>query len=498
MSSQIDLGIAATPQRAWTPQQRAVFEHAAGAPGHLVVQAYAGAGKTTTTVEACARLPPGSRALLVAFNKSIAEELAARAPRGAEVCTLHALGFRALRGAWGRVAVDRQRGRTILRRLGVRGAALREVGDFVALCKARLQVDPAKIASAPQALEAATAAGLKTTAELAEVVVRAMAASLEPSPEVSFDDMVFAPAAAGWSTGAYTHVFVDETQDMSRAQLALARAALAPGGRMVLVGDRNQAIYSWRGADVGAMDRMRRELGAAELPLSVSYRCARAVVAVANEVVPGIEAAPGAPAGVVRTCAAGDEDWAEGDFVLSRVNAPLVRHALAALRRGVRARIQGRDLGEGLAAWVRGLGAGSAADLVRRAHAWRAQQLAAMEALLAEGEELDEDAAREVEDRCATVEALADGCARSEDVVRRLQALFSDDGPGLVFSSTHRAKGLERERVWLLADTYRPSRSDEEQNLWYVAVTRARRELVFVVKGEVKDAIVAEACGSVW
>ena len=44
-------------------------------------------------------------------------------------------------------------------------------------------------------------------------------------------------------------------------------------------------------------------------------------------------------------------------------------------------------------------------------------------------------------------------------------------------SSTHKAKGLERHRVWMLADTYRPGGSQEEKNLYYTACTRARSSL---------------------
>ena len=55
-----------------------------------------------------------------------------------------------------------------------------------------------------------------------------------------------------------------------------------------------------------------------------------------------------------------------------------------------------------------------------------------------------------------------------------------DDAQVILLSSTHKAKGLERERVWVLSDTYMRRPDPEERRLYYVAVTRAKKELVLV------------------
>ena len=83
----------------------------------------------------------------------------------------------------------------------------------------------------------------------------------------------------------------------------------------------------------------------------------------------------------------------------------------------------------------------------------------------------------------------------AEQVFARLDALFEDSGPGLLFSSTHRAKGMERDRVFVLAWTYKPDAGGEAANLWYVAISRAKRELVLVEHPDrhVSDALVANA-----
>lgn len=87
-----------------------------------------------------------------------------------------------------------------------------------------------------------------------------------------------------------------------------------------------------------------------------------------------------------------------------------------------------------------------------------------------------------VEDKVACILAISEGAASVQDVLDRIAALFADTSTGarIVLSSTHKAKGLERDRVWLLEDTYRRRPGVEEDNLWYVACTRARKSLMLV------------------
>jgi superfamily I DNA/RNA helicase len=78
--------------------------------------------------------------------------------------------------------------------------------------------------------------------------------------------------------------------------------------------------------------------------------------------------------------------------------------------------------------------------------------------------------------------------AAVKEVLARISSIFAEDedptkGEGkncVTLSSTHKFKGLERERACLLWDTYRPGDGDEERNLSYVACTRAKTHLVYV------------------
>lgn len=483
------LELSFAPARAWSKQQTAIFA-AVRTPGHLLVVARAGTGKTTTILEALNHLPRNAKVLLCAFNKSIADELMSKAPKHVVVKTLHGLGFGAVIRRWPSISKtpDKMRDRRLMERaLQQRGLNPSFAGELVrvaSLCKSRLETDETRVLAALKASE--TTVPVLQRALYAAAVLDAMALATEHDGSISFDDMVFVPAALGISCGSYDYVFVDETQDMSAAQLQLARSALAPSGRMVLVGDDRQAIYGWRGAEIGGMERMRQELEARVLSLSVTHRCAQSIARLAARVVPDFESAPGTPEGTVRT--GNVEEAAEGDAVLSRVNAPLVRLALEALRAGKRARIQGKDIGAGLRVYVQSFGESDARSLVKAA---KQRYLETLQTLDTEG---DEEESERLADQLATLEALCENARTIFDVLARIEQLFSDTGPGLLFSSTHRAKGLEWNRVFLLASTYRPSRSEEEENLWYVAITRAKRELV-LAGPKPFDAIVLAAWG---
>ena len=89
-----------------------------------------------------------------------------------------------------------------------------------------------------------------------------------------------------------------------------------------------------------------------------------------------------------------------------------------------------------------------------------------------------------MEDKRDCLFALSDGCGSVEALLGRIEALFTDvqEGRYVLLTSTHKAKGLEWDRVYLLADTYRADKSPDPQeaHLLYVGITRAKNELVMV------------------
>lgn len=483
--------------RRWSPQQDAVFSWFSSGSGNLVVRARAGTGKTTTVIEGISRAPEPS-ILLAAFNKRIAEELGARLTSGrGEARTLHALGYGIVRRYWEHVRLDDSRDRDLARAVcgdGTPDAILTLVAKVAVRAKETIPDADAASAERYQLLvEACDAIPDREWEDdgydarwIARQALAQVRASLRKDGRLSFADMLFLPVAHGWVKPRYDLVVIDEAQDMSATQLVLAHKLSR--GRVCVVGDDRQGIYGFRGADSGSIDRMKRDLCAVELGLTVTYRCPRSVVLRAQSLVPDLTAADAAPEGLVTTLPeAGLPAAVEpGSFVLSRKNAPLVSSALSLLRAGKRTRIEGRDIGKGILALVRkinGKGRLSMRDFLARLDAWLTR-----ETLRAQSLRNPEARIQLVTDQAETLFALAEGLSGVTELEARIEALFADGGgpDQIVCSTVHKAKGLEADTVYVLMDTFYPrgNRGDrEEQNLEYVAITRAKRHLVIVSAG---------------
>lgn len=483
--------------RPWSPQQIAFFKDMASGSGHTVLDARAGCGKTTTILEGVNYVPESFRQVLfVAFNKVIAEELKSRIknPR-ASARTLHSLGNGIVFKKWGRVQIDEKRGQ----KLALRASGLKNPpsGLVPAIAKlASLGKNVAPFASVAQLVEIASDFGLDgdledvqwasrhevwNTEMLASTAAQAMQLATERDGFIDYDDMIFLPVRMKWMRPQFDMVLVDECQDMNATQILLARGVCRPNGRIIVVGDPHQAIYAFRGADSGSMSRLEGELGAKKLGLTTTYRCPKKIVEIAQGIVPDFQAAPEAPEGVVRHLSSTHviDEAKPGNFILSRKNAPLAAFCLALLRMGKRAVIRGRDIGRTLIRIVEKFEAVTIVELIERLGEW---EKATIDNLVAE--EADDSKIEMVQDQAATIRNLCEGLVSVGELRDRLDSLFSENNisTAIVCSSVHKAKGLEADTVYLLADTLYPRgrTGEEERNIHYVAVTRAKKELVLV------------------
>jgi len=484
----------------WSEQQKAIFGWFKTGKGNLVVRARAGTGKTTTIIEGI-RHAPEPKVMLCAFNKRIATELQQKLNRpGAEAKTLHSIGFSFVRRAWNTVGVDSKGARSL--RLAQK-ACPASAPDEVILTVANLATKAKEMA--PFATHAADLMNIQvefglfadrewedagyTPEVVASYAIQAKELARERDTEIDFADMLYIPVRNGFARGWYDLVCVDEAQDMNVTQLALAQQCCRKGGRIVVVGDDRQAIYAFRGADSQSLDRLKSELHATELGLTTTYRCPRSVVALAQKLVPDYNAAPTAPEGEILDIPFQKlgEMAAEGDFVLSRTNAPLARTCMTVLKLGKRARVEGKDIGKGLVALVKKL-----AGKGKKSHDMKHFMMRLGDWEKSESEKwaaADRQAkAAEVHDKSETLCILAEGLTSVDELKARIEHLFADSdgnlGSQVVCSTVHKAKGLEAARVFLLVSTLYPGKNSrgniEEQNIEYVAVTRAKQTLVQV------------------
>ncbi|HET9943609.1 MAG TPA: UvrD-helicase domain-containing protein, partial [Terriglobia bacterium] len=459
------------------------------------VRARAGTGKTTVIVEGVKRAP--DRTIQVcAFNRTIEKELSLRlAGSNARTKTLHGLGYGIVMSNWNGIQV------LDMRRLSDRETSITEavtggrVPDAAKKLISKLHSKGREIH--PHATKVGDLTNLMYDFDILpddyleemgyepsvieEYALKAMdfAASKKPEDGIDFSDMIFLPCRNRWIRPRHDLVVVDEAQDMSPAQLEIALGLSKQ--RICVVGDDRQAIYGFRGIDSNTFNTLIKTINADVSPLTVTYRCPQSVVRMAQMLVPDFQAAESNQEGIIRNLNRDKlvDEAQENDFILSRLNAPLVSVAISLLKNGKRARVAGRDIGAGLKALIRKFRARSIPDFLMKLDKWEQKMTHRME------KAGREDKIAEIRDKADMLRTLFEEAPSMEFVEQRIDALFSDtDGRGVIMcSSVHKAKGLETQRVFTLEETFKPRFGPggiEEENIRYVAITRAQAELVLV------------------
>jgi len=467
-----------------------VFDFIKNETGHCVVEAVAGSGKTVTIVKALNLVPVGSRCAFVAFNKHIAEELQKKAPAKVQVMTLHSMGFRAIRDSSGKVTLDDSKIYKIVRGLTedfddwkLRSSVVSNVQKIIGLLKGNLLLPtPENIDN----IMSHHGIDMPDYSKFYTIVEKTFQISLSQSSTIiDFDDMVFLPGWTDMECQKYDYLFVDEAQDLNPAQLSLVLSSIKDGGRIIAVGDRNQSIYGFRGADVQSIPKIIAHLKATVLPLSITYRCPRCHVEMAQEIVPEIKAAPDAIEGKIIE---GNYDnfydaVQENDLVLCRNNSPLLSPCMNLIQQGRKATIRGRDIGKNLISLIKELKAKDLDTLYRAVEMWEGTEFAKA---VKRGQNPEA-----IEDKANCIKILID-CAKVnsvEELITHIENLFSDSRAEIAFSSIHKAKGLEANNVFILEPSLMPSPYAEqeweliqEENVRYVAITRAKQNLYFINK----------------
>jgi superfamily I DNA/RNA helicase len=492
-----------------TTQQSDFIGALLSATGHLCLRARAGTGKTTTILEAVDRYMaerPQHELLVCCFGKGIQREIAGKLEkrgydwRKVQASTSHSMGWGLVKFVF-KPQIDDNKVRDLIRAQNdviyhefhgqiadlVRFAKLEGFGFF----------DDAQIGDVGAWYRMADhydINGFDDTSSMDTVVTAAQniyRLSLQQTDIVDFSDMILFPLVKNLRVKFGKDViFVDEAQDTSRARRALIRKFVKANGRIVVVGDDRQAIMGFAGASADALNDYVSDLNATVLPLTMTWRCPKAVVREAQRYVPDIEAADDAPEGEVLHLEALPEELLATDAILCRNTAPLVATAYQLIRRGIACKVEGRDIGTGLLKMVdRWTTAKTISGFLTRLEDYREREC---QKAMAKGKE---SRVQEIVDRCDTLVVICDavkakGGKTLDDVRAFINSLFSDDvkDQGLLTLCTyHRSKGREWPRVMLIEPGRCPSpwarqpwQLLQEDNLAYVAITRAQQTLAYI------------------
>lgn len=509
----------------------------------LIVNATAGSGKTTTIVDGLTycvskrsitkdlKYTPSDEQLAIwqwmkervdgtkdvvflAFNKSIADELSERITHGI-ASTIHALGFKILRSA-GVKCNKPNTWKTVnlyctymnidnVKELDKEGRdILDDVKELVKMCKDQLIVeddinaDLLKMMCLTRQYEPTADYSVLTPAvkyiieEGSKVKTGLMAKAIE----IDFDDMIYLPARYGYKT-SFDVMLIDEAQDLSHGKLQLVLNQDCQ--TYIFIGDPNQAIYGFAGADTQSFASIQESIeDVTTLPLSYTYRCGKAIVEEAKKIVgDAINYGTTNPEGKVVTVNEDDMELIEGDMLVSRVNAPLMAIAWRLVKERKNVKVVGRDIGKGLIKLinkVRGKGKNkieTITELSLAIEAWRRKEIDKLTAKMS-----DTDMQQIIiNDQADCIVQIADECETIEEMTTFIDGLFDDSDVKkcIRLSSIHRSKGLESSRVFFYNPSNVPhpmAKTEEskiqEMNLKFVAITRAINELIYITPKDAK------------
>ncbi len=284
------------------PQQSAAVSHV---EGPLLVLAGAGSGKTRVIVEKIAHLIasgryPAKRIAAITFTNKAAKEMRERvgkrirgdAAEGLTICTFHALGLRMLQVEHERVGLRR-------------GFSIFDSDDSLAQFKDLMPGAKPDAIQAMQGLvsraknaclspEQARAVARSTPEHEAAMVYELYQARLAAFNAVDFDDLIRRPVellendpdcALGWRE-RIGYLLVDECQDTNDAQYRLLKALAGDKGNFTCVGDDDQSIYAWRGANPENLSQLGVDYPALRVvKLEQNYRCSNRVLRAANALI---------------------------------------------------------------------------------------------------------------------------------------------------------------------------------------------------------------------
>lgn len=498
-----------------SPYQEKIFENIVHGTSNMVINAVAGSGKSTTIVNALKLIPEDTKVLFIAFNKDIVESLKQKVgeKNNVHITTYHSLGYSILiEKLKNKPVLDEYKYRTYIRTIS--DNFLVNEPDFMSYSERIMYnrnveklVDYGRFnlcQSVKEMEKIAEKYNINIIRNECEVAVDVLKWGKENLDVIDYTDMVWIPYELDLKTmkHKYNWIFVDEAQDSSPVQQELFKKCFKRGARFCAVGDSSQCINAWAGADVEAFNKFLKMPNTKQYELPISYRCPVKVIEEAKKFVPNIQYKEGAVDGEIKYDVDPYSPKA-GDMVLCRNTYPLIRLYMDFLRINKKAYIRGKDIGDSLIETINlykgvdlmlnkslmnyGLFRNLYEELFKRVERMVQQTNMSEEEVYLSAPIMD------FYDTIASLETLSDNLVYTDDLISKIRAIFNDGGDGVCLSTIHKAKGLEADNVFILAKSLMPSiyahqewEIVSEENLEYVAITRAKKTLQYIDEDKFK------------
>lgn len=497
--------------------QQAIYEFVEHGVGNLVVEAAAGAGKTTTLLQILKLLPSDKKVLFCAFNKDIVKEIQKKIDKdikNIDVRTVHSLGFLMIQRNFKdkQITPNENKYRQFIinnlneiSTLDIDSLKYRDKIKYIDnLCKlvdfARYNLSETE----KDLLKLIDRYEVDIIADEIETTISILNWGKTFIDEIDFTDMIWLPNVLFLKPLGvqYDYILLDECQDISTAQRELILKCRKINTRMFSLGDKNQCIYNFMSSDPESFDKLKALPNTISLPLSISYRCPKNIVKFANNLVTSIEYNEhNLIEGEIKYNVKLNE-IEDGDMVLCRNNAPLMKIYNDFIRMGKKCQIKGKDIGLNLKRLVKSvhqeelnLGLEKDGLFVRLYNSlFETRDKIMKQTNLDNKTVMVNSKIINKLDMIRALEVLSEGLKTSDELIDKINQMFSDKKiNGISLSTIHKAKGLEANNVYIACPSLMPCKSAsqeweilQEKNLMYVAYTRAKNKLCFIDETEFK------------
>lgn len=467
---------------------------------NILINAVAGSGKTTTLLELLNLCE--YKTLFLAFNKSVQEEIQfkidAKGLSQGKALTMHSLGLSAIRNNYRKVRINNGKNYDIIKKVQDLNRSLLRTypwKDRVKINYTLMDMNDISrlfLTDNIQEMKRHFSSMDKILFEFEHIeefwddFLNIRYEYYEKtSVEIDFVDMIYLPVYKELLIPIDPYyLMLDEAQDLNLCQHTLIDNLIKQGTvkKWIAVGDRNQSIYGFSGAYSSSFDMFLEKEDVIELPLDICYRCSTSIIDVANEVYPVMEYSS-EEEGLVEV----ETDISlikNNSMVICRNSGPLINLYFQLLGQGKDCYIKGEDILN---------------SIVRFLTPYKSSLVGSAKIEMeAKFRQLERDNSNEgkmkqfiFKENYNNFKKLALHFTKNSESVdtllNRLKSLFIDKKDAIMLCTIHKSKGLEAEVVYILNESLIPSKFaksteqlKQEQNLKYVARTRAKKELYFL------------------
>jgi len=497
---------------------------------HIIIDAGPGSGKTTTMIAGLNILkgnPPEwidqatdeqkviweamqgdySTIAFQAFGNAIAKEIETKIPHGVKASTFHSHGNAMLRNNGYKLKPHADNDMFILKSIlgyGKDESVSREhfqlsrsIKKLVSLLKNNL-LEPTTTIVGKLCDENGIEGETDQLTRYSKAVMDQMK-TVEPGKfaYMSFDDMLWLPIVLNldFEDSQYDLLICDESQDLNPIQHTIVGMS---GSRLICVGDPRQAIYGFRGADSMSMKTLEDKLKATKrgvqiLTLQTSFRLPISGVENVKKFAPNLRPSPTAEQGEIKYITRSQFSPQPGDLVLSRINSNIFTLGFQLLQERVPVRIEGRDFSKQILSVIKLCGLDESIETVYATIGdYDQRESARIKKKQFHGTALDNH-----EEKMKCLFALIDGCRSVREMINVVEELFSNSlkrEDVVLLSTIHRAKGLEADHVFILNPNLIPhpmakreNEIEQEHNLKFVAETRHKKSLSYIIPDSDED-----------